>query len=229
MDLWREAQRQLPGKHLNLRVQARGLLQSARAVLASAPPRFNLVGHSLGGIISMAAATIQPDRVASLVLISTNGRAPTGQQMTGWDELEHDVAAGRFPSMTQVRLWNALVHPSRTGESALLSRVVAMADATGPDAFLDQLATQRTRWDLRPALGQYGGPALVIHPEDDALCTADMHSEIATALPRGKLMTLPGAGHLAPLEDPGRFTQLLRDFEPLHLPAPCRRQTVDSP
>jgi pimeloyl-ACP methyl ester carboxylesterase len=49
----------------------------ARAVLASAPPRFALAGLSMGGIVAMEILRIAPDRVERLALLDTNPKSET--------------------------------------------------------------------------------------------------------------------------------------------------------
>ena len=43
----------------------------ARRILAEAPPRFALAGHSMGGYIAFEIMRQAPDRVAKLALINT--------------------------------------------------------------------------------------------------------------------------------------------------------------
>jgi 3-oxoadipate enol-lactonase/4-carboxymuconolactone decarboxylase len=53
--------------------------------------------------------------------------------------------------------------------------------------------------DLRPGLGRVQAPTLVIAGEDDAFGGATQE-DIAAALPRATLVTLPGADHFVFLE-----------------------------
>src|ERR1700742_679962 len=49
----------------------------ARRILAEAPPRFALAGHSMGGYIAFEIIRQAPDRVAKLALINTQARPDT--------------------------------------------------------------------------------------------------------------------------------------------------------
>ena len=53
-------------------------------LLDELPPRFVLAGLSLGGIVAMALIRSAPERVASLILLSTNPYAPTAEQQQSW-------------------------------------------------------------------------------------------------------------------------------------------------
>src|SRR5215216_4793590 len=49
----------------------------ARQILAEAPPRFALAGHSMGGYIAFEIMRQAPERVAKLALINTQARPDT--------------------------------------------------------------------------------------------------------------------------------------------------------
>src|SRR5258708_13165069 len=49
----------------------------ARRILAEAPPRFALTGHSMGGYIAFEIMRQAPERVAKLALINTQARPDT--------------------------------------------------------------------------------------------------------------------------------------------------------
>src|SRR5579864_7391933 len=54
----------------------------ARRILAEAPPRFALAGHSFGGYIAFEIMRQAPERVARLALINTQARADTPEATT---------------------------------------------------------------------------------------------------------------------------------------------------
>ena len=49
----------------------------ARRIVAEAPPRFALAGHSMGGYIALEIMRQAPERVAKLALINTQARPDT--------------------------------------------------------------------------------------------------------------------------------------------------------
>src|ERR1700687_1345599 len=51
----------------------------ARRILAEAPPRFALAGHSMGGYIAFEIMRQAPERVAKLALINTQERPDTSE------------------------------------------------------------------------------------------------------------------------------------------------------
>ena len=54
----------------------------ARRILAEAPPRFALAGHSMGGYIAFEIMRQAPERVAKLALMNTQARSDTPEATT---------------------------------------------------------------------------------------------------------------------------------------------------
>lgn len=194
---------------LDVALRGASLDEAVEHVLDVAPPRFALAGLSLGGVVAMALVARAPDRVARLVLLDCNGRAPTPAQREGWDVQERWTRDGRLDRITPELLWPSLVAPARRDDAELATLVAAMATDTGPQTFLDQLGVQRSRTDLRPGLARYRGPASVVVGAEDALCSVTMHEELVAALPHAELVVVPGAGHLTPLEAPAVVSTIL--------------------
>ena len=63
-----------------MRTASTPLAAIARRLLAAAPPRFALVGLSMGGYISFEIMRQAPERVAKLALLDTGARAETPEQ-----------------------------------------------------------------------------------------------------------------------------------------------------
>jgi pimeloyl-ACP methyl ester carboxylesterase len=170
-------------------------------LLVRLPARFALAGLSLGGIVAMALVRSAPERVSRLCLLSTNARGPTATQLAGWQESRRRLAAGTSARQLQTELLPALLYgPNRT--PTLDESVCAMADDVGETALDAQLAAQASRIDERPALSRIGVPSVVVVAAHDALCPIERQLEIQAAIPGSRLVTLPDAGHLSPLETP---------------------------
>lgn len=213
-DLWRHQLDALPGAEV-VELGGDSVDAAARRVLAVPHERFVLVGLSLGGIVAMTAALAGPGRVAALGLLSTSARPPRPDQRAGWDAT---AARADDPAGCAEDLWPALVHPRRRDDRALRERVVRMARDTGRARLLDQLAVQHSRVDLRPLLPALRCPVVVVSGDGDALAPPDAHEEIASLVPGARLVTVPGAGHLLPLEAPAEVTASLRALLPGRAP-----------
>jgi pimeloyl-ACP methyl ester carboxylesterase len=180
--------------------------EMALSVLAEAPPRFALAGHSLGGIVALEVQRRAPERVTRLALLNTSARGPSEAQQRSWAESRRRTEAGEFGRVAD-ELAEATLGPAHR---ALVARNRRMADTVGPQGFLRQLAAQATRPDSRDRLAAVEVPVLVVAGEQDAICPPALQEEIAELCPRATLTTVPGVGHMAPLEDPAAVVELLR-------------------
>lgn len=171
------------------------------SVLAAAPERFALAGHSLGGIVALELVRQAPERVTRLALISTSARPGSEAQLATWRRLEERTEAGAFAQVART-VARANLTPSHGEDPALVERSERMALRCGADALLRQLAAQRTRPDARPFLGRIGVPVLVLSGAEDGHSPPALQVEIADAIPGARHEILIGAGHMVPLEDP---------------------------
>ncbi|MHA6784298.1 alpha/beta fold hydrolase [Pseudonocardia saturnea] len=190
-------------------------------LLDALPPRFALVGLSLGGIAAMALVRRAPHRVTRLALLSTNARAPVAAQYAAWTAHRAALAAGATARDLQADLLPLLLHDQ---DPALAEQALAMADDIGERVLDHQLAAQASRIDERPALVRVQVPTLVLAAREDRLCPPERHREIAALVPGARLQMLDGVGHLSPLEAPGRVAAALREW----LVRPAARGTPPS-
>ena len=109
----------------------------ARRILAEAPPRFALAGHSMGGYIAFEILRQAPDRVAKLALINTQARADTPEATARRRGQMARAQAGEFHAILD-ELFPGFVHPSRRERADLRQLVYDMGDDVGVEGFVRQ-------------------------------------------------------------------------------------------
>ncbi|MGN6608772.1 MAG: alpha/beta fold hydrolase [Jatrophihabitans sp.] len=181
----------------------------AASVLAVAPRRFTLVGHSLGGIVALEVLRQAPQRIERLALLATSGRPPSDAQQAAWKRWGERVEAGEFAAVAAELGCATLGAPVRD-DDALVERNTAMAWSVGPDGFVRQLAAQATRPDARERLASFARPVAVLSGELDDVSPPDLQRELAASCPSAELVSVPGAGHMLPLEAPDAVAAALR-------------------
>lgn len=181
------------------------------ALVQELPPRFVLVGLSMGGYVALDLMRRAPERVAGLVLMNTSARPDTDEQRTTRERRIRIVEGGRFADVVAAQM-PALIHPARAGDAALVSEIRAMADETGPDAYVRQQHAIMGRPDSRPDLSAIACPTLVLVGDADAITPPEVAEEMAGAIPDARLAVLPDCGHLSTLERPGAATAALTGF-----------------
>jgi pimeloyl-ACP methyl ester carboxylesterase len=183
----------------------------AQRILATAPPRFALVGLSMGGYIAFEVLRQAPDRVAKLALLDTTAR-PDAPEQTEQRKLQVEMArSGRFGEIARL-LFPRFVAVAHQGDRVLKRVVRAMAEDTGAEAFARQQTAIMNRADSRPDLAAIACPTLVIVGEQDALTPPDRAAEMAGAIPNAQQVVVPDCGHLSTLEQPDAVTEALVAF-----------------
>jgi pimeloyl-ACP methyl ester carboxylesterase len=74
----------------------------AARILATAPPRFTLVGLSMGGYVAFAIAREAPERVARLALLDTSARPDTAEQSERRRGMIALAEGGRFSELADL-------------------------------------------------------------------------------------------------------------------------------
>jgi pimeloyl-ACP methyl ester carboxylesterase len=173
----------------------------ARRILAEAPPRFALAGHSMGGYIAFEIMRQAPQRVAKLALINTQARPDTPEATARRRGQIARAQAGDYHAVLD-ELFAGFVHPSRREETSLHKLVHDMGDDIGPEAFVRQQTAVIGRADSRPSLAWIRCPTLVLSGDQDNTIPNSLSVEMADGIHHAKLIILPSCGHLPQVEQP---------------------------
>jgi pimeloyl-ACP methyl ester carboxylesterase len=173
----------------------------ARRILAEAPPRFALAGHSMGGYIAFEIMRQAPQRVAKLALINTQARPDTPEISERRRGQIARAKAGEFHGILD-ELFPLFVHPSRRGDADLRKLIHDMGDDLGTEAFVRQQTAVIGRADSRATLAVISCPTLVLTSDEDHTIPNKLSIEIANGIRGAKLVITPNCGHLAQAEQP---------------------------
>jgi pimeloyl-ACP methyl ester carboxylesterase len=105
-----------------------------------------------------------------------------------------------------------LLGPLSQGNRDLTERVRRIMMRQKPETVVADLTAMRDRADARTWLPEIAIPTLALVGEQDALTPPADAAAMAAAIPGARLVTVPGAGHLAPMERPGAVAGALSDF-----------------
>jgi pimeloyl-ACP methyl ester carboxylesterase len=169
--------------------------------------RAHLVGMSMGGAIAQVAALDQPDRVASLTLVSSSPAGP-GEDLPGMSE-ETIAAFSREPPDWSDRseVLGYMVHLARVSashgapfdEAAFRELAARVFDRT---TNIESSFTNHNLLDggepWRDRLGDLDLPTLVIHGTDDPVLPHEHGVALANEIPGAELLTLEQTGHELP-------------------------------
>ena len=152
--------------------------------------RAHLVGHSMGGYVSVRLAASRPDLVRRLVRVAPSG-IPTERSMLG--HLIPLLLAARYaaPAFVPVLVRDAL----RTGPTTLWR------------AARDLLAE-----DVRGDLRNIAAPTLLVWGENDPLIPPAVGDLLREEIPDSRLLVLHGAGHVPMFDQFKEFDAALLAF-----------------
>jgi len=180
-------------------------------ILATAPPRFALIGLSMGGYIAFEIIRRAPERVTKLALLDTSARADTPEQAQRRQQQIALTQAGRYED-TVTTQFALMVHPSRTADAELWQTYRLMAQETGPEVFVRHQQAISRRIDSRPDLARIKVPTVVLVGDADQLTPPSHAQEIAAGVEKARLVIVADCGHLSTLERPDAVTAALVHF-----------------
>ena len=190
----------LPGHGGSTKDVGDGLPSLAAAILAfmdaKGIAKAHLVGHSMGGALSLLLAREHPDRVASLTLIAPGG---LGAEIDG-AFLDGFIQEKR-PKKLRAVLERLVADPDAI-TAEMVEEVVRFKRLDGAEAALRSLRAalaegDRQRGDLRGVLSKTDIPVLVVWGEADRILPASH----ADGLPEGvSVLRLERTGHLPHME-----------------------------
>jgi pimeloyl-ACP methyl ester carboxylesterase len=174
-------------------------------ILAAAPPRFSLVGLSMGGYLALAIMHHAAERVTRLALLDTSARADQPAASERRKTLIALARAGRFDEIPDIH-FPSFVHKNRRDDVALKAMVRRMAADTGPEAYIRQQIAISVRDDRRDHLSSIRCPTLVVVGDGDELTPPELAREMTAAIPDARLAIIADCGHLSTLEQPDQVT-----------------------
>ncbi len=189
------------------------MADEALAVLdASGTAAAHFVGHALGGLVGLALAKRQPDRLRSLTVV--NGWATANAHTRRCFEMRLLLLQHEGPQ-AYVRAQPIFLYPADW--LAQHEARVAQEEAHGLAGFqgADNLRARigaLLAFDARPWLASLALPTLIVAARDDVLVPSTMSEALAGGIPGAQLHVAPWGGHALNVTEPAAFNTLLLDF-----------------
>jgi pimeloyl-ACP methyl ester carboxylesterase len=190
----------------------------ARVLEALDIPRCHLLGHSMGGMVALRFTLAYPERVASLVLMSTSHDVPTGMdadllrkageiaiakgmpRLQELSEKRQREGAADDPADRHIERWADRYWPH------MRKRYAAM----DPDAYMGFGQAMATQSSLVDRLHEIACPTTILVGEDDRpfLPAAEAFEKGVSGAVR---FTIPNAGHHPHQENPDAWWNAMED------------------
>ena len=196
------------------------LTKMAQIALQQADSRgveqIDVFGHSMGGRVALEVFRLAPKRVRRIALVST-GVHPLGKnepaKRAALQQVGHDNG---FEALVDQWL-PPMVADANRARADLYDPMREMCLSAGQERFDAQIAALVGRSEVDSLLPQISCPALVMTGELDQWAPPEQHEGIADRLVDSRLVIIPGAGHMLPLEAPAEVNQAVADW--LMMPA----------
>lgn len=185
--------------------------EMAEKVLAAAPEKFCLIGHWLGGVVAMEMLRRAPDRITQIALIDVSPLPETPATAGLREPRIVRARTGRLDEVMLEEIPPGALAPG-AGSHDTLAMLLDMAEAQGAETFTRQSRALMRRPDQQRALRNTRVRAMLICGEYDTICPPRRHEFLAELMPHAEFRLILSAGHLAPLEQPEKVTQALRDW-----------------
>jgi len=175
----------------------------------------NLIGHSMGGQISIITVIEHPDFIKTLTLIDPAGFETFSNQEKAM--LKATTTVDFYKNMTDEQIDMAFAMNFSTmpqSANALIAKRKAMRDEAGFEDYCSIISAGVAGMldhEVRDKLSSITKPTLVIFAEEDKLIpnkylhpdlTTQAIAQLATEIPQSELAMIPEAGHMVQYEDP---------------------------
>ena len=160
----------------------------------------HLVGLSFGGMVAQATALARPELVRSLTLIGTASTFPEAARGAMRARAE-TVRSGGMAAVLPASLERCFRPETRLARPDLMDRVSKTVLGDDPEANA-AIWEMISGFEVRTRLREIGCPALVLVGDRDASTPPAMSAVLAEEIGRARMVVVPGASHMVPLEAP---------------------------
>ena len=159
-------------------------------------------GLSMGGYVALSIAARHPERLKGLILMNTRASADTPEAARVREELAGQVeASGNAEPVVAAMLPKLFSRSTFEKQPALVARMHDRMARTPARAVAGTLRGLADRPDRTSDLAKIAVPTLILAGSDDRLIPFEESQAMARLVPGSTLVTIPDAGHLAPLEN----------------------------
>ncbi|HEX2995471.1 MAG TPA: alpha/beta hydrolase [Anaerolineales bacterium] len=181
-----------------------------------------LVGHSMGGTVSLSVAIKYPQRVSKVVIVGSpivGSSLALPLKFAGY----RPIAFMLFNMMGAFRLAMRIASPIICHDERFPEMMDRDLSRTTLESFLLSIASLR-RTDLRPMLGQVKVPAMGMFGDRDVIVHPRQWEPMKKGIDHAQIERFPSAGHFIMLDEPQDFKQRLKTFLDVKEPVPAPQQ-----
>lgn len=173
--------------------------------------RSTLVGLGLGGVVAIGLAIAHGDRLDALVPVACRSE-PVPQYRAIWPPMMERARAGGIAAIAETTAERWFPEAFRAANPEVMEKIRRMILKTSVDGYLGCIAALLTM-DYTAGLPAIGVPALLVSGADDHVgAPPETMQAMADAMPDARHVSLPGAGHICTVANPGAFDDAMTSF-----------------
>ncbi len=158
-------------------------------------------GLSMGGYIALEFWRRHRGRVGKLILCDTRAAPDAPEAVAARFQNAQRVLAEGSSVLIDSLLPRLVATETLAGDSEVVAHLRRMILEARPQTVAAALRGMACRSDARPWLGAIDCPTLVLVGQHDAISPPHEMQAIAAAIPGARFEMIPGAGHMAPMEN----------------------------
>lgn len=170
-----------------------------------------LMGHSMGGYVTLAAWKCAPARFLALGLIDSQADADTDEGRQKRLQLAEKVSANGSRVAADAMLPRLFAPGLAAGEPAweIVRQMILQTPLPGIIGGLNGMAV---RYDSNALLPTIDVPVLIVTGDKDQIIPVAKAQKMESAIPQATLKVIADAGHMAMLEQPAATTAAIHEF-----------------
>jgi pimeloyl-ACP methyl ester carboxylesterase len=172
--------------------------------------RAPLVGHSMGGTVSLSVSIKYPERVSKVVVI---GSPIVGSSLFFFPKVFGYRAFG-WLTYNNIWIYKSFYHllaPAYSKNREWAKMMDRDVSRTTMQAFFTSIGTLR-KTDLRPSLNKVEVPVLAMYGDKDIVVSPKQWQPLQAGAPHVRVERFNNAGHFIMLDEPNEFTKKLKEF-----------------
>lgn len=172
--------------------------------------RAPLVGHSMGGTVSLSVAIQYPERVSKVVVVGSPIAGSSLALPLKWAGYR-PIAFMLFNMMGLFRMGVRVASPFICRDARFPDMMDRDLSRTTVESFLRSIASLR-RTDLRPMLNAIKVPVMGMYGDKDNIVHPMQWKPLSAGVEKACTERFPEAGHFIMLDDPQDFINKLKSF-----------------
>lgn len=174
--------------------------------------KITLVGHSMGGYVSLAFCAKYAERLDGLVLLSSSPMPDTELKRENRRREIALVKAGKKDALARVAPETGFAPQNRRRLHSYIEDLMECVHVTEDEGIVALLNGMMERVDQNKMLAECGVPQLFICGKHDAYIPVEAAEEIIALNPQAQVAWLEESGHMGFIEEPQRCAEALLSF-----------------